>query len=340
MGVLPDVYTGYQKAFMPAVREKFEKAWDVEKLPDSEGTKIPAMFDGIHHGDIRALYLIGENVVMSEPNQAHTVEALKKIEFLVVQDIFMNETAEFADVVLPATCYAETEGTFTNTERRVQRVRKSVNPPGMARDDWWIVGELSKRMGYAMNYTSSEQIWNEIQTVTPSMAGIAYRRIEHKGIQWPCPDHEHSGTCFLYCNNVFPCGKAQFKPAEWKPAAECADAEYPLVLTTGRRLWQYHTGTQTRKSRGFNELCPEELIEVNPADAAKLGVENGEYVFAVSRRGRVKVKTWVTDRVQEGVCFMTFHFSEACANVITNNAFDPVAGTAEYKACAIRLEKA
>lgn len=340
MGVLPDVYTGYQKAAVPDVRSKFEQAWGITSLPDTEGTKIPAMFDGIMHGNVKALYLVGENVVMSEPNQSHTVNALKNVDLLIVQDIFMTETAEHADVVLPAACYAETEGTFTNTERRLQRVRKAVDPPGQARDDWWITSEIARRMGYTMKYSSSEQIWEEIRSLTPSMAGITYKRIENQGLQWPCPDRDHEGTCFLYCDNVFPCGKAVFRPAQWKPAAEVPDEEYPFTLTTGRRLWQYHTGTQTRRSAGFDEICPEELIEVHPEDAGNLEIEDGDYVFAVSRRGKVKAKTWVTDRVAPGVCFMTFHFREACSNVITNNAFDPVAGTAEYKACAVRLEKA
>ena len=339
MGVLPDVYTGYQKALNSAIREKFEKAWGTGKLSDTEGTRIPAMFDGINHGDIKALYLIGENVVMSEPNQAHTIKALQNVEFLIVQDIFMNETAEYADVVLPAACYAETEGTFTNTERRVQRVRKAVEPPGMARDDWWITCKLAGRMGFVMEYNSAEQIWEEIRSLSPAMAGITYERIERQGIQWPCPDADHSGTCYLYCDNIFPCGKATFQPAHWKPAAEVPDEEYPFVLTTGRRLWHYHTGTQTRRSAGFSDLFSEELIEVNPADAARLNIKDGDYITAVSRRGKVRVKAWLTDRVMPGVCFMTFHFNEACANVLTNNAFDPVTGTAEYKACAIRLEK-
>ena len=339
MGVLPDVYTAYQKASNQGTREKFEKAWGIAKLPDTEGTKMPAMFDGIAHGDIKALYLIGENVVMSEPNQAHTLHALKNVEFLIVQDIFMNETAEYADVVFPAVCYAETEGTFTNTERRVQRVRKAVEPPGTARDDWWITCEIARRMGFDMEYASAEHIWEEIRALSPAMAGITYQRIACQGIQWPCPDTDHTGTCYLYCDNVFPCGKAKFQPAHWKPAAEVPDEEYPFVLTTGRRLWHYHTGTQTRRSAGFNEIFPEELIEVHPADAEKLNIKEGEYITAVSRRGKVRVKAWLTDRVMPGVCFMTFHFNEACANVLTNNAFDPVTGTAEYKACAIRLEK-
>ena len=339
MGVLPDVYTGYQKAAVPEVRAIFESAWKVKKLPDTEGTKIPAMFDGIHHGDVKALYLIGENIVMSEPNQAHTVGALRNLDLLIVQDIFMNETAEYADVVLPAACFAETEGTYTNTERRIQRVRKAVDPPGQARDDWWITGEIARRMRVEMGCTSPEQIWEEIRSVTPSLSGVTYQRIDREGLQWPCTDHDHSGTCYLYCDNVFPCGKAVFRPAHWKPAAECPDEEYPFVLTTGRRLWQYHTGTQTRKCRGFNEICPEELIEVNPGDAETLNINDGDYVLVLSRRGQVRVKTWVTERVPAGVCFMTFHFSEACANVVTNNVFDPIAGTAEYKACAVRLEK-
>lgn len=340
VGVLPDVYTGYQKAADPEIRKKFEEAWGVKSLPDSEGTKIPAMFDGIRSGDVKALYLSGENVVMSEPNQAHTISALENIELLIVQDIFMNETTEYADIVLPAACFAETEGTFTNTERRIQRVRKAVEPPDSAKDDWWITSEIARRMGYDMGYMSAEQIWEEIRRLTPSVFGITYERVEHEGIQWPCPDIEHPGTKYLYKNGVFPKGRARFYPAEWKPAAECPDEEYPFVLTTGRRLWQYHTGTQTRRCAGFDEIHPEELIEINPEDAAKLDVKDRDYVMAVSRRGRVKTRAWVTGRVPPGVCFMTFHFHEACANVITNNAFDPVAGTAEYKACAVRIEKA
>jgi formate dehydrogenase alpha subunit len=339
MGVLPDVYTGYQKAGDRSVRKKFEEAWGIKKLPDMTGTKIPAMFDGILHGDVKALYLIGENVVMSEPNQAHTLEALNKLDFLVVQDIFMNETAEYADVVLPAACFAEKDGTFTNTERRVQMVRKAIEPPGQARDDWWIIKELSARMGHVMDYGSPADIWDEIRDLTPSVSGITYERIEKDGLQWPCCGMGDPGTEYLYCNGKFPMGRARFCPAEWKPPAEVPDDEYPLTLTTGRRLWHYHTGTQTRRSSGFEEKFPEELIEVNKDDAEALDIRDGDYVWAVSRRGKVKAKAWVTDRVLQGVCFMSFHFHEACSNVLTNNAFDPVAGTAEYKACAVRIEK-
>lgn len=339
MGVLPDVYTGYETVSDPMVRGKFAKAWGLDKLPDMEGAAIPAMLDGMIHGDIKALYLVGENVVMSEPNQAHTIKALEKLDFLIVQDIFFNETAKYAHVVLPAACFAETDGTFTNTERRVQRVRKAVEPPGQVKEDWWIIQELSRRMGYAMEYTSTEQIWDEIRRLTASMTGITYERIEHEGIQWPCPDTNHSGTCYLYCNNVFPCGKAKFQPAHWKPPTEVPDEEYPFVLTTGRRLWHYHTATQTRRSAGFEEVFPEELLEINVEDAENLNIKNEEYVRAVSRRGSLRVKAWVTDRVPPGLCFMTFHFHETCGNVLTNNAFDPVTATVEYKACAVRIEK-
>ena len=339
MGVLPDVYTGYQKASDPAVRKKFEEAWGMEGLPDTDGTKIPAMFDGILNGDVKALYLIGENVVMSEPNQTHTIEALKELGFLIVQDIFMNETAEYADVVLPAACFAEKDGTFTNTERRVQRVRKAVEPPGEARDDWWIIKELSARMGRSMEYGSPVDIWDEIRGLTPSMKGITYERIKDDGLQWPCCGDEDPGTAYLYCGGKFPMGRAKFCPAQWKPPAEVPDDEYPFILTTGRRLWHYHTGTQTRRSAGFEEKFPEELIEINKEDADRLDINNGDYVMAVSRRGKVKVKVWVTDRVLPGVCFMSFHFHEACSNVLTNDVFDPVAGTAEYKACAIKIVK-
>ncbi len=339
MGALPDVYTGYQKAADPEVRKKFEKAWNVETLPFVSGTKIPAMFDGMLDGEIKALYLYGENVVMSEPNQKHTIKALKKVDFLVVQDIFFNETAKYADVVLPGTCFAEIDGTFTNTERRVQRVRKAVGPPGQAKDDWWIISEIAKRMGYDMGYTGPEEIWEEIRKLTPSMTGITYDRIKRNGIQWPCPDKEHPGTRFLYKDGKFPRGKATFIPAQWKPPAEVPDKEYPLTLTTGRRLWHYHTCTQTRRSEGFEEVFPEELIEISHKDAARLKINNEEYVRAISRRGEIKVKAWVTGRVPEGVCFLSFHFHEACGNVLTNNVFDPVTSTAEYKACAIRVEK-
>jgi len=297
------------------------------------------MFDGILHGDVKALYLIGENVVMSEPNQAHTIEALKQLDFLIVQDIFMNETSEYADVLLPAACFAEKDGTFTNTERRVQRVRKAIDPPGEARDDWWIIKELSVRMGHSMKCDSPADIWEEIQGLTPSMKGITYERIEGDGLQWPCCGIEDPGTEYLYCKGKFPTGRAKFGPAEWKPPAEVPDDEYPFTLTTGRRLWHYHTGTQTRRSAGFDEKFPEELIEINIEDADRLDISDSDYVRAVSRRGKVKVKAWVTDRVLPGVCFMSFHFREACSNVLTNDVFDPVAGTAEYKACAIRIEK-
>ena len=339
MGVLPDVYTGYQKASDPSVRKKFADAWGTGNLPDTTGTKIPAMFDGILHGDVKALYLIGENVVMSEPNQAHTIEALKELGFLIVQDIFMNETAEYADVVLPAACFAEKDGTFTNTERRVQRVRKAVEPPGEARDDWRIIKELSERMGCPTDYGSPADIWAEIMSLTPSMKGIAYERIEEDGLQWPCCDNEDPGTAYLYCGGKFPMGRAKFCPAQWKPPAEVPDNEYPFTLTTGRRLWHYHTGTQIRRSSGFEEKFPEELIEINSEDADRLDIRDGDYVWAASRRGKVKVKAWVTGRVLPGVCFMSFHFHEACANVLTNDVYDPVAGTAEYKACAIKINK-
>jgi predicted molibdopterin-dependent oxidoreductase YjgC len=251
----------------------------------------------------------------------------------------MNETAEYADVVLPAACFAEKDGTFTNTERRIQRVRKTVEPPGEARDDWWIVKELAKRMGHPMEYDSPLNIWDEIRRLTPSMKGITYERIDKDGLQWPCCGIEDPGTEYLYCKGSFPGGHAHFIPAEWKPPAEVPDDEYPFTLTTGRRLWHYHTGTQTRRSAGLNEKFPEELIEINKEDADRLDIRDGDYVWAVSRRGEVRVKVWVTGRVLPGVCFMTFHFHEACSNVLTNNVFDPVAGTAEYKACAIQIKK-
>jgi formate dehydrogenase major subunit len=339
MGALPNVFPNYQSVSDPKVRDRFAKAWGVAGLPARPGLRMPTMFSGMLDGKTRAFICHGENVVMSEPNESHTRKCLESVDFLAVLDIFENETTPYADVIFPCTCWSEQEGTFTNTERRVQRVRAAVRSPGECREPWWIYQELAKRLGIDGNFTNSHEVWEEMRALATGYAGISWERIEGDGIQWPAPTLDHPGTQFLHRDGNFTRGKAVFVPADWRPPAEQTDREYPLVLSTGRRLWHYHTGTQTRNSTGFDALWREELIEVSPADAGELGIVDGDYVWVVSRRGRVKMKTWVTERSPRGVVWSCFHFREANINLVTNNAFDPVTETAEYKACAVRLEK-
>jgi formate dehydrogenase alpha subunit len=337
MGCLPDFYPGYQAVSEPAIRKKFEAAWGC-RLSPKPGLTITELFDAASRGEIKALYIIGENPLLSEPDITRVRQALEKLEFLVVQDIFLTETAQLADVVLSAASFAEKDGTFTNTERRVQRVRKAIAPIGNSQPDWWITGQLGKRLGKGFDFEHPSQIMEEIASLTPSYGGISYRRLEKGGLQWPCPTKEHPGTPILHTEQ-FSRGKGKFIPLEYKPSAELPDRKYPLVLTTGRSLYHYHTGTMTRKVAGLNTLKGEGEVEINPADASKLGVENGEVVKVISRRGEVKAKARVTEVSPPGVVFMTFHFAESPANVLTNPAVDPVAGIPEYKFCAVRVEK-
>ncbi|MDD5420331.1 MAG: molybdopterin dinucleotide binding domain-containing protein, partial [Methanomicrobiaceae archaeon] len=265
------------------------------------------------------------------------------LEFLVVQDIFLTETAQLADVVLPATCYAEKDGTQTSTERRVQRWRKAQDPPGQAKPDWQIIAELAARMGYAEQfaYQGPEDIFREIATVTPSYAGMSYARLENPdGLHWPCPTAEHPGTPILHREKfATPDGLGIFSPLEWKPPAEVPDEEYPYVLTTGRTLWQWHTGTMTRRSISLEQEAPTGWIEINPKDAKELGIRNNEVVRASSRRGSILVPARVTPDIMPGVMFIPLHYRENPANVLTNNALDPIAKIPEYKACAVKVEK-
>jgi formate dehydrogenase major subunit len=339
MGALPNVFHNYQSVSDANTREKFMKAWGVPALPGMPGLRIPSMLTGMLDGKTRAFICHGENVVMSEPNEAHTRKCLESVDFLAVLDIFENETTPYADVIFPCTSWSEQDGTFTNTERRVQRVRAAVRPPGECREPWWIYSELAKRLGIDMNFKSPRGVWEEMRALATAYAGISWDRIEGDGIQWPAPTLDHPGTQYLHRDGNFARGKGAFVPAEWRPPAEQPDRDFPLVLTTGRRLWHYHSGTQTRNSAGFDELCPEELVEVSPLDARESGISDGEYVWVVSRRGRVKMKAWVTERSPRGVVWSCFHFREANINLVTNNVFDPVTETAEYKACAVRLEK-
>jgi formate dehydrogenase alpha subunit len=338
MGALPNVLPGYQGLDVASVREKFEKEWQV-KLPEKAGLSVVEMLQAAEEGKVRGMYIMGENPALSEPDVSQVIEALKSLDFLVVQDIFLSETAKLADVVLPAVSFAEKDGTFTNTERRVQRVRKAIEPIGLAKPDWQIIAELATKMGYAMAYQTPEQIMQEIARLVPSYGGISYDRIEDGGLQWPCPDKAHPGTKFLH-SDKFTRGRGKFNPIEYKAPAELPDKEYPFLLTTGRILYHFHTGTMTRRARGLNEMCPEGFVEINPDDAERLRVLGGGMVRMVSRRGAVVTKARVTETVPPGIVFMPFHFGEAAANMLTNPAFDPVSKIPELKVCAVRVEKA
>jgi formate dehydrogenase alpha subunit len=338
MGALPIVFSGYQPVGNDETRAKFEKAWGVT-LPSKPGLTLVETLNAAHDGKIKALYIMGENPMLSDPDLTHAKASLQKLDLLVVQDIFLSETARLAHVVLPAASFAEKDGTFTNTERRVQRIRKAVKAPGEVKADWEIISELATKMGYEMNYSSPEDIMKEVNALTPSYAGITYDRIEKVGLQWPCPNTNHPGTKILHTEK-FTRGLGLFSPIEFKPPAEVPDKEYPFVMTTGRLLYQYHTGTMSRLSVGITERCPESLVEVNPADAKKLGIEDGQLVKVSSRRGKLQVKAIVTERVPEKTVFMNFHFSEAPVNILTNPALDPIAKIPEFKVCAVKVEAA
>ena len=337
MGGLPGVYTGYQKVDDEAVRKKFEQAWGAALNPNP-GITLMEIMQGIEAGKIKALFILGENPLLSDPNADKVREELRHLELLVVQDIFLTETAELAHVVLPGVSFAEKDGTFTNTERRVQRVRKAIDPIGNARPDWEIICDLSSRLGYAMSYSSPEQVMDEIASVTPSYGGIRYSRLEEKGLQWPCPTPDHPGVPYLH-KDKFTRGKGKFHIVPYVPASELPDDEYPYLLTTGRVLYHYHA-TLSRKSKGLSEIYPEGLIEINPDDAVSLGIkpDNG-LVEVASRRGSVRVKAQITDKVPPGVVFMSFHFKEAAANLLTVDTLDPVAKIPEFKVCAVRIQK-
>ena len=339
MGGLPDVYSGYQKVIDPAAREKMAKAWGVDNLSDQPGMKVTQMVPAAHDGKLKAFYIIGENPLVSDPDLNHCEKSLNNLDFLVVQDIFMTETAKLADVVLPSACFAEKEGTFSNTDRRVHRVRKAVDAPGQAWDDWKITCEIATRMGHPMNYENSQQIMEEISQVTPSYGGISYDRIEYEGIHWPAPTAEHPGTPILH-REQFTKGKGTFHPIDFIPPAETADDEYPLYLTTGRLLYQYHTGTMTMKSEGLMDIAPECFVEMSPQDASKYAIGDGDVVNISSRRGSIEARIKISNKAVTGTVFIPFHYARAAANRLTNAALDPISGIPELKVCAVKLSKA
>lgn len=337
MGCIPDLYPGYQRIAIPGVKQKFQMTWGV-KLSDKTGLTATQMTGAALDGTLKAIYIMGENPVLSDPHMDHTIEALKKLDLLVVQDIFMTETAELADVVLPAACFAEKDGTFTNTARMVQRVRRAVDPPGEAREDSAIIIELAKRLGYKMIYDSIEDVFHEASELWPALAGITYRRIAKTGLQWPCPTQNHPGTQYLF-KSGFPRGKAAFTSVAYRQSEELPDEDFPFLLSTGRQLFQYHTGSMTRKIDAINAVSPSAYMEIHPDDADTLSVLDGEMVKVSSRRGSIDVKASVSGRPSKGLVFIPFHFREAAANVLTNTALDPVSKIPELKVCAVKIEK-
>jgi formate dehydrogenase major subunit len=339
MGGLPDVYSGYQRVGDPKAREKMAQAWGVAQLPDKPGMKVTQMIPAAHEGKLRGMYVIGENPLVSDPDLNHAEKSIDKLDFLVVQDIFLTETAQLADVVLPSACFAEKDGTFTNTERRVQRVRKAVDPPGQAWDDWKITCEIATRMGYSMHYDTSREIMEELCRLTPSYSGISYERIEYEGLHWPCPNPEHPGTPILH-REQFASGKGVFHAIDYAPPAETADEEFPLYLTTGRLLYQYHTGTMSMKTGGLNQIAPECFVEISPQDARRYDLKDGNRVEVASRRGSIDVRIKISRKAASGTVFIPFHYARAAANRLTNAALDPIAGIPEYKVCAVKLSKA
>ena len=349
MGCLVNVYPGYQSVADQAIRSKFLAAWG--HTPSTRpGLTVVEMLGAAERGDIKGLFVLGEDPAMTDPDLNHARKVLDEIEFLVVQEILPSETTAYADVILPGATFAEKVGTFTNTERRVQKVRQAVQPPGTARPDWEILQDLARRIQarlgldpasgpYASwDYAAPSDIMDEIAALTPIYGGIRYDRIEQVGLQWPCPSPDHPGTAFLH-RGAFSRGLGRFSAVEWLPPAEQPNPDYPLLLTTGRVLYHWHGGSMSRRSPGLEAICPEALVEINPLDAAALGIADGEMVRVSSRRGTLAAKAEVIDRPDRGVVFMSFHFKEAAANLLTNAALDPVAKIPEFKACAVRVER-
>jgi len=343
MGALPNKLPGFQDVTNVDHRTKFEKAWGRDIIP-TDGWHLSEMMDAMSKQQLTALYVIGENPAQSDADVHHVVHLLENLDHLVVQEIFLTKTAELADVVLPATAtWAEGEGTVTNSERRVQRCRKAVEPPGDARDEIWIMSELARRMGVDWGHPTAEDVWNEIRALSPQLYGMTYARLEALGgLQWPCPDENHPGTKFLHARlwDDDPAKRGRLAPfslVHHEGPVEQPDDEYPLTLTTGRRLESYNTGVQ---SGGYlSPLHRGESVDISPEDARSLGVENGDVVKVTSRRGQIEAPVYIDRGLRAGVVFMTLHFpDEVATNFLTINATDPRSGTAEFKACAVRVE--
>lgn len=336
MGALPNSFPGYQKVYNPIVRQKFAIEWNAPNLPSEQGLTLTEIIDAACHRDVRGMYIMGENPVLSDPNQAHVIEGLEALDFLVVQDIFLTETAQYADVVLPSCSFAEKAGHFTNTERRVQRVNPVVTAPGEAKEDWWIIQEIANAMGSDWDYHCVSDITNEIARVTPQYAGLRWDAITPNGVQWPSNKNNPAGTRIMH-QTQFTRGKGQMVGVPFRYAAELPDEEYPLVLTTGRVLEQFHTGTMTRKTKGLDNLAgPRAMVSVEDAEA--LGISNGQRLTVSTRRGSIEIDAFVTKRIQKGVVFIPFHFVESPVNRLTTTATDPHAKIPEFKVAAVKVE--
>jgi formate dehydrogenase major subunit/formate dehydrogenase alpha subunit len=337
MGCMPENLPGYMKVANADELAFVSRAWGVP-LCNTPGLKKPEVVDAALDGRLHAMWIVGDNTVVADTDSKRTVAALRALDFLVVQDIFMTETARLAHVVLPAAAsFAETDGTYTNSDRHVQRVRKIVEPPGQARPDWQILADVGRRMGQAWDYPHAEAIWTEAAAIAPTLRGISYERLEHEQLQWPCTDSTHPGTEFLH-TGTFKRGRGLFMNVDHQPIADDTDESFPLVLTTGRRLSTYHTGTQTRRARHFDRMIAHEELELHPEDAACLGISDGVEVEIASRRGAVRARARVTDRSPRGTVFMSFHFpAETLTNLLTSTAVDPLTLTPEFKACAVRI---
>ncbi len=339
MGAVPTHYPGYQPVDDPAVRARFEAAWGVELNP-KPGLKATDVFPAAIEGKIRGLYICGEDPVVSDPDTAHILKALESLDFFVVQDLFLTETAKHADVVLPAVSFAEKEGTFTNTERRVQRVRRAVKCRGEMRLDTDILIELMNAMGYPQKQMTAAEIMDEIAALTPSFGGISHARLDQleSGLQWPCPAPDHPGTPILHVNGPVR-GRALFYPAAFTPSAELPDEEYPFLLSTGRILYHYNAAAMTARAPGLLEMANEGFVQVHVRDARRLGIDDGERVRVTSRRGSITATAQVGRKVSQGEVWMPFHFPDSPVNQLTNAALDQFARIPEYKVCAVRLEK-
>ena len=338
MGVLPPVLTGFQKVSNKEMRSKFEKKWGTN-IPDRPGLTLSEMLLSPAGKKIKTMYIVGSNPAVSAPSLKIVRKRLEEMDLLIVQDLFLTETAYFADIVFPACSFIEKDGTFTNTERRVQRVRKAINPVGQSKPDWEIISNLSGEMGYKMSYTSSNEIFEEIRSLTPQYMGITYKRLEKDGIQWPCPSDEHPGTKYLH-KDSFPLGKAEFKPVDFSFPSKTPDRDHPFILLTGRNELHAHTGTMTRRSKTISTIVPEGYVEINPIDATEADIKTGDKITISSERGKIKLKSYVTDKVKKGVLFTPFHFSEEPANALTGYHFDPVSKMPELKYSTVRIERA
>jgi len=340
MGCLPNVYPGYQKVDDKQVREKFEQAWGVP-LSDKPGLAASEMAGAMISRKLRGMYIFGENPAASDPNSTHAIKGFESLDFLVVQDIFMNETAELADVVLPSASFAEKTGTFTSSERRVQPIRQAIDPPGQAREDLHIFQEIYRRISTVPGPSlKADEVFAELASLWPALAGMSYERLQRESLQWPCPSADHPGTPYLFKDGFSrKGGRALFTKVPHVLSHELPDEQYPYILTTGRQLFHYHTGTMTRRSVGLDAVAPEPFVELNPEDAHRLGVEDKERLTVSSRRGSISLKARVSDIVPPKVVFIPFHYKEAAANILTSDALDPISKIMEAKVCAVNVEK-